>query len=181
MKSISLSKERVLIHSFDSIGKSKVHKISENEMDICIDVIRQGFGTVASEFELIPTNCPTNGAFMGIERLKNDFNKGNLIYVLCEADLIIGFMELEQIDENRVELQKLTVLPQFRHYGYGSKLLNFVMNKTKDLGAKLITIGIIEENTVLKEWYLKNGFVHNGTRIFDHLPFTVGFMSYEIK
>jgi N-acetylglutamate synthase and related acetyltransferases len=158
-----------------------IRLMQENEMEQCIDVIQQGFGTVANEFGLTPANCPTNGAFMGIDRLKNDFNKGNLIYVLCEEDHIIGFMELEQIDENRVELQKLTVLEQYRHYGYGSKLLNFALNKAKDLGAKQITIGIIEENTVLKDWYLKNGFTHNGTRVFDHLPFIVGFMAYEIE
>ena len=45
----------------------------------------------------------------------------------------------------------------------------------------LITIGILEENKVLKEWYIKNGFVCNGTRKFEHLPFTVGFMSCKIK
>ena len=43
-------------------------------------------------------------------------------------------------------------------------------------GAARIHIGIIEENERLKRWYLANGFVHMGTRVFSHLPFTVGFL-----
>ena len=47
--------------------------------------------------------------------------------------------------------------------------------------AEEITIGIIEENTVLKNWYADHGFVHTGTKKFPHLPFTVGFMTYMLK
>ena len=43
-----------------------------------------------------------------------------------------------------------------------------------------IKIGIVEENTVLKEWYKTFGFVHTGTRKYEHLPFTVGFMELEL-
>lgn len=48
------------------------------------------------------------------------------------------------------------------------------------LAANKIKIGIVEENTILKEWYEKIGFVHTGTKKFEHLPFTVGFMEIEI-
>lgn len=48
------------------------------------------------------------------------------------------------------------------------------------LGANKIKIGIVEENTILKEWYEKIGFVHTGTKKFEHLPFNVGFMEIEI-
>jgi hypothetical protein len=50
----------------------------------------------------------------------------------------------------------------------------------KELGGHKISIGIIEENTVLKRWYSNNGFIHLGTKTFDHLPFTVGFMEAVI-
>jgi hypothetical protein len=58
--------------------------------------------------------------------------------------------------------------------------LDLAKKKVKELGGSYITIGIIEENTTLKEWHIKNGFVHNGTHVFNHLPFTVGYLHYEI-
>jgi ribosomal protein S18 acetylase RimI-like enzyme len=155
--------------------------MKDHEVEQCVDVIRQGFGTVASDFGLTVENCPTNGAFMNTDRLKADINKGKLMYVLCEADKIVGFMELEKIDSNKFELQKITVLPKFRHHGYGREMLDFAKEKVAELGGSYITIGIIEENTTLKEWYIKNGFIHNGTHVFNHLPFTVGYLFYEIK
>ena len=38
-----------------------------------------------------------------------------------------------------------------------------------------------EENTALKDWYFTNGFAHTGKRKFEHLPFTVGYMEYEVE
>ena len=40
--------------------------------------------------------------------------------------------------------------------------------------------GIIEESVVLKNWYIANGFVHTGTKKFDHLPFTCGYLERRI-
>lgn len=117
---------------------------------------------------------------MKAARLRADYEKGNLMYVLQYEDEIIGFMQLERKDTDRLELEKLTVLLPYRHYGYGTELLQYAVNIAKNLSMSRITIGIIEENTILKNWYLKNGFSHNGTRIFEHLPFTVGFMSLVV-
>ena len=50
----------------------------------------------------------------------------------------------------------------------------------KELRANKITIGIIEENTVLKKWYEESGFVSTGTKASPHLPFTVGFMEVKL-
>ncbi len=52
--------------------------------------------------------------------------------------------------------------------------------RVKDLGGSTIAIGIINESTVLKEWYAANGFVYTGSRKFDHLPFTTGYMAYNV-
>ncbi len=59
-------------------------------------------------------------------------------------------------------------------------MLDFAKVKVLGLGGKVINIAIIEENTILKTWYALNGFIHLGTKEFDQLPFTVGFMECVI-
>ena len=59
-------------------------------------------------------------------------------------------------------------------------MLNFAKETVKNLGGNTIKIGIIEESTVLKEWYIANGFVHISTKKFDHLPFTSGYLEYHL-
>lgn len=153
-----------------------IRQIDENILQDCLHVIQNSFMTVAVDFGLTKENCPTNGAFITLEKLKNDFVKGQLMFAKYTEEKIAGFMQLLKQDDNTFELEKLAVLPEFRHRGYGKELLAFAKSKASDLGAKKITIGIIEENLRLKNWYEANGFVHRGTKVFPHLPFTVGFM-----
>lgn len=42
----------------------------------------------------------------------------------------------------------------------------------------MIKITIVEENTVLRPWYEKYGFIHTGVRAYPDLPFTVGHMEF---
>ena len=67
-------------------------------------------------------------------------------------------------------------MPAYRHKGYGRALIAFAKLKAKALEIPKIVIEIMEDNTRLKNWYEAMGFVHTGTGIFPHLPFTVGFM-----
>ena len=157
-----------------------ISEVDANKLSECLEVIHLSFATVADEFGLNPKNCPTNGAFMPLERLENDFSKGNLMFAICENEKAVAFLQLSKNGPDTIEMEKLAVLPQYRHKGYGKRLIEFAKQKAKDLGVTKITIGIIEENIRLKNWYESSGFIHTGTRIFPHLPFTVGFMECPI-
>jgi GNAT superfamily N-acetyltransferase len=157
-----------------------IREVREDELEIFTEVVRQSFATVATDFGLTEQNCPTNGSFIRVERLASDRRKGDLMAGLFEDDKPVGFAQLSRKDDNVFELGKLTVLPCCRHNGYGARLLGWARSAAGKLGVRKITIGIIEENTVLKSWYLSNGFVHTGTHVFPHLPFTVGFMELQI-
>lgn len=148
----------------------------EQELARCAAVLREAFGTVARGFSLTQQNCPTNAAFITDERLTEEYRMGREQFVLCAGEEIIGFAELTIKDGQTVELGRLAVLPEHRHEGGGALLLDYAKNRARALGAQQITIGIIEENTRLRRWYEAHGFVHTGTKHFDHLPFTVGFM-----
>ena len=158
---------------------STIREIRQTEFDIAANVIRVSFATVAEEFSLTEQNCPSHTSFIKVDKLKNNFERGWLMYGLyCDGQLV-GYVSLSQENDGIYELHNLAVLPEHRHEGYGKQLLEFCKNKIKALGCNKITIGIIEENTVLKNWYTANGFVHTGIKTFAHLPFTVGFMEWN--
>jgi diamine N-acetyltransferase len=150
------------------------------DLEECAKVIRQGFSTVAKDFGLTKENCPTNGAFIEKERLIAEKEQGQLMYGMISDHQLIGYMQLERNSEELYFLQKLVVLPDYRHLGLGTKLLDYAKELVKGWGGKRISIGIIEENTILKNWYIAYGFVPTGTRKFEHLPFTVGFMELNV-
>ena len=153
---------------------------TENQLDTCLNIIHKSFQTVADDMNLTKENCPSHTAFMPLEKLQNQFENGNPMFLYEYNNKFIGYFSLS-INDNSVELNDLSVLPEYRHLGIGKKIVNYAVDYSKNtLGVNKIKIGIVEENTILKEWYKTLGFVHTGTRKFEHLPFTVGFMELEL-
>lgn len=101
------------------------------------------------------------------------------MYALYAGKKIIGYMSLSKEGDDAYELHNLAVLQEYRHKGFGKLLLDYAKEVVKSLGGSRIKIGIIEESTVLKDWYIANGFVHIGTKKFDHLPFTSGYLEWK--
>ncbi len=157
-----------------------IRNVRFEELDACAQVIRQSFDTVAVEFGLTVQNCPTNGAFIKTGHLVSDWNKGVNLYGLYFDGEMIGFLELKRGKAGSIELEKVCVLPKHRHNGCGALLLQFAKEEALRLGGEKITIGIIEDNARLKQWYIRQGFVHIGTATFVHLPFVVGFMQMQV-
>jgi GNAT superfamily N-acetyltransferase len=155
-----------------------IYEIHQNQINTVAEVIRASFITVASEFGLTEQNCPNHTSFITADKLQSHIESGWLMYGLFNDERLIGYVSLSNKNDGVYELHNLAVLPEYRHKGYGKLLLDFCKSKVKENNGVKITIGIIEEHTVLKKWYAINGFVHIGTRIFTHLPFTVGFMEW---
>jgi ribosomal protein S18 acetylase RimI-like enzyme len=157
-----------------------IKRIEESELQVCLEVIHRSFKTVADEFGLTSKNCPTNGAFMPLTRLRDDYKENKLMYGLYSDNKMIGYMQLSNKGDRLFELEKLSVLPDHRHKGYGMKLLDYSKAEAADHLGIAIKIGIIDNNLKLKNWYIENGFVYTGEGIYPHLPFKVGFMTFKI-
>lgn len=149
----------------------------DNDIRKCVDTIKDSFITVANEFKLTPQNAPTNPAFITYEKLKQSIDKGTVLYGLSENDAIVGCVAVEKSrEEAKYYIERLSVLPDWRHKGNGRNLLDFAFEKIREMGGKNVSIAIIDENKVLKNWYFNYGFKEIGVKKFDHLPFTVCFM-----
>jgi GNAT superfamily N-acetyltransferase len=153
---------------------------SENELKNSARVIRSAFRTVALELNLIRENNPTHPSFMTTGRLKEDRNRDVKFFGLFLEDGQIGFIAIERADAALYYIERLAVLPEYRHRGYGKKLMEFAFEYIRANGGTKVSIGIINEQIILKNWYKGLGFEEMSTREFAHLPFTVCFMEKVI-
>ena len=156
---------------------------SDKELVESVQVIRTSFLTVADCFNLTIENAPTNPAFITFERLKELKNKELKLYGLYNKpnNKQIGFIAIEKANNSLYYMEKLCILPQFRHNGFGKKIIDFVFNYVKKNDGDKVSIGIINENKILKKYYIKNGFIETDLKKFKHLPFTVCFMEKMLK
>lgn len=160
--------------------KITVAPIKPADLPACLDVIRRSFRTVAEEFGLTEENCPKHTSFMPLCLLEAQMNRGWHMYGLYEDTKIVGYMSLSGEGDGVFELHNLAVLPEYRHAGLGKLLLSHAKEAVTAMGGSAITLGLIEDSSVLKNWYLANGFVHTGVRKFSHLPFTSGYMEWRV-
>jgi ribosomal protein S18 acetylase RimI-like enzyme len=138
--------------------------------------------TVAKELNLTRENAPTNPAFLTMKKLLESIEKNVEFFIACENNKICGCVGIQQgKEEGEYYIERLAVLPAFRHRQYGKKLLDKAIEEIKMRNCKYISIGIINENIRLKKWYLDYGFIEKGTKRFEHLPFTVCFMGIDLK
>jgi len=147
-----------------------------------LSVLHKSFVTVADEFGLTSKNSPTNPAFISEERFRDNLKKGVEFYLYYSKGKPVGCVAIEKAkgQNDLFYIERLGVIPENRHRNIGKKLMEFATRKIVEQGGKCISIGVIDENQLLKEWYRLQGFKEKKVEEFDHLPFTVCFMERRL-
>lgn len=122
-------------------------------------VIIKSFKTVADDFGLTIENCPTNIAFMKYKNLIEMKEKGIKMFGLFLDKTQIGFIAIEQANKKMYYIERLSVLPEHRNNGYGALLMDFAFNFVKKEGGEKISIALMDNNIILKNWYKAYGLL----------------------
>ena len=159
-----------------------IRKMKISDVSHCARLIQDSFLTVAREFGLNPENAPRYTAFsISPEKLEWQSLEGRAMFVYeNEAGEIVGYYSLDIAGYEDCELVNLCVKPEWRHRKIGEELFRHATEQAKRWKFKAMTIGIIEENIVLREWYESLGAKHIGTRKFNFFPFTCGYMKVKL-
>ncbi len=161
-----------------------IHKVTaDDDFRLLASLLNRSFLTVAEEFSLTKENCPTNNGFISTQELKAQLTENREFYYKEEKGVEAGFIAIERSQRNPAVfyIEKVAVLPEFRHQGTGKELMDFATNRILELQGKAISIGIINSNTGLKEWYEKQGFTVCEIKSYAHLPFEVCLMEKQLN
>jgi ribosomal protein S18 acetylase RimI-like enzyme len=155
---------------------------SDYDLSSVVKVLNEAHGTVAKEFGFTKETNPTNAAFIEEIKLRAQLDKGIELYQLEINSKAVGCIAIEKSSKEigTYYIEKVSILPEYRHQGYGLKIMEYATEKIKAYGGKWISIALIDSNVMLKKWYLKQGFNETGTKDFPRLPFRVCFMNKEV-
>jgi ribosomal protein S18 acetylase RimI-like enzyme len=113
----------------------------------------------------------------GDERLKADLSNRNVAYYFIEyRENPVGFVkisyntEINNLQNEAVELEKIYVLPEFKGKGLGKASLGEIVESLKKQGIKTLFLCVIDTNINAIAFYKKLGFTINGTTRLD-LPY----------
>lgn len=160
--------------------KLKIEEITDGNLENNVEIIRRSFQTVADELGFTIENCSVYPAFTTPEKLEELKTRSAVFFGLFVDGHQVGFVAVEKEKDGKYYMKRLAVLPEYRHGGIGRKLINFVIDYVKNAGSRTLSIAIVNEQAVLKQWYKEMGFREISIKEFEHLPFTVCFMEMGI-
>lgn len=155
-----------------------VREVKPSELSHCLEVIHKSFAPVAEEFHLTEINCPTHTSFIKLERLIFEAQNGVDMYGIYDGGSMIGFVGLDK-REREIVIEHLCVLPEKQQCGFGTRLMEFAIERSAQMGYLRLSLGIIDADGKLKRFYERLGFREDGKRDYPHLPFTVCYMVRE--
>ncbi len=157
------------------------------DLEESLRVVRSAFSTVAAEMDLTRENCPAHPSFTEIDGLVELAEKDTEFFGLYTDGFSavprqVGFAVVERSPDDPATfyIEKVAVVPEVRHRGYGSRLMEHAIRLVQLRGGRRVSVALIDEQKILKEWYAAMGFLETGAKRFEHLPFTVCFMAKEV-
>jgi GNAT superfamily N-acetyltransferase len=78
--------------------------------------------------------------------------------------LVIGKSRDKDVNEKVSEIGAIYLLPGYWGKGYGKQLMDFAVNRLKELSYCKITLWVLEENKRARRFYERYGFVFDGAK-----------------
>lgn len=151
-----------------------------NDAGLIAFIVSEANKDIAQQFNINIKNAPKHPSFCTKSWIQSEFERGGTSFLYRDGNSRVGYVAFEQPDNDTGYLNRLSVLPEFRHKGIGAALVRHVLDYARIKNVKILSIGIIAHHKLLRNWYLKLGFIEANRQKFDHLPFDVRYMKYEL-
>jgi GNAT superfamily N-acetyltransferase len=158
----------------------EIREITSTPLDKSADIIRKAFGAVTGKLGITEENCPRFPAYTTVDDLNERRNRGAKFFGAFADGQQVGIILVEMEEDGRYFAKRLAVLPGYWHRGLGEKLMNRAISCVRDYGIEKMNIAIVNEQAILKDWYLGMGFREVEVKVIEFLPFNVGFLEKEI-
>lgn len=158
-----------------------IFKVEKAQLPECLEVMHAAYDVTAKQFGLTADNCPYRGnADLPLDELAAEFDSGAAMFGWRENGYTAGFLSI-RVDGDTAKINDLVVLPEHWHKGIGSELINCAKRFARERGVINLTLGMIDDNELLRRWYERHGFVTVRRKKFAGAPFTVGYMEQKLS
>jgi N-acetylglutamate synthase-like GNAT family acetyltransferase len=157
-----------------------IRKTDASDADVLARLIRAAYRDVAERFGLTFENAPTHPSNCQPAWIERDLERGVSYFLLSVEATPCGCVALELATPSLAYLERLAVVPEFRHRGLGAELVARAVAEAVTAGARRVSVGVIAAHEEVVDWYREQGFELDETREFSHLPFTVAFLQRSL-
>lgn len=96
---------------------------------------------------------------LGLLFLENELSNNPFSYYLVYDlnNMIIGYIGTRELDDS-VEILNFAIIPDYQNQGYGSLLMEEIIEHARKLDKKNIILEVRKSNTIARRFYLSFGF-----------------------
>lgn len=157
-----------------------IREADAEDTNLLVSLIRPAFKMVAERFNLTPVGSQRHPSNCTPGWILTEMADGVRYFILEDGDKPVGCVAIDPANPQVHYIQRLAVLPEHQHLGYGQLLMSRAIDAAREMGAPRVETGILSDNEQLRQWYERRGFEVAATRRFQHLPFEVVFMAKEL-
>jgi ribosomal protein S18 acetylase RimI-like enzyme len=136
-------------------------------------ILNRSFLTVAKTFGYTAEQVPSFPAFIDRGVIVGQLQEGFKIFGAKSDNVIAGCAGYKAIDGTTGVIERLAVLPEYRHRGIGKHLLEFIEITIRGNKGTIAELSIVDNNLVLKNWYKRLGYQEWSIEEHPQLPFKV--------
>jgi ribosomal protein S18 acetylase RimI-like enzyme len=126
---------------------------------------RSAFDTILYKEELDKYTDINKAEEMYTYLLNNNIGNGYILFIDDKPHLIAYWDKSRDIDmDDYAELICIHSLHDNWNKGYGTIMMEYILNKVKENGFKKIYLWVFEENTRARKFYEKQGFIFTDKR-----------------
>jgi ribosomal protein S18 acetylase RimI-like enzyme len=154
-----------------------IRKINLADLDMLQQISRETFQETFAASNTEENMNSYLSENLSTDKLRHELNNpDSLFYFAIHDTNVIGYLKInkgaaqsEKISDRSIEIERIYALASYHGRGVGQRLLEFAINKARDLNAAQIWLGVWEENHRAIAFYRKNGFIE-----FDRHEFRLG-------
>ena len=120
-----------------------ITQASEKGIDLLSKIVSESNKDVADLFNLSIRNSPKHPSFCKPEWIQKEFERGQRYFIYSDNGMAKGCVAYEQPNENTSYLNRLSVLPEHRKKGVGSKLVNYILELSETKGVAEVSMASI--------------------------------------
>jgi len=155
--------------------------IAETDDSVLVaGILNRAFATVAQQFNFTQENAPRFPAFIGPEAITAQLVRGLKMYCYRINNETAGCIGYTPLKDRIYLIERLAVLPEYRHSGIGKKLMQFAERQIVKEGGNIAEAHIVDINTELVEWYKKLKYNITRIEVLKSAPFDSYVMNKEL-
>lgn len=162
----------------------QIKEVFADHSEVLAHLIQEANQVVASRFGINESNNPKHPSFCKPNWVETDLERGERYFLLTENSVPIGCVAYEIPNRasniRKAYLNRLSVLSEHQSKGVGTQLVKHIIKQAESDNIERISLGIISQHEALENWYSQLGFIKGDTKHFEHLPFDVTYMMYDI-